>query len=177
MPSYLVLTLLRFRWVALTLDNLRRQRTGKAVLKALDQTPSGLNNTYAAMLRSIPVMDRPIAREALMWLSFALRPLSLLELSEAAVLEDGDDTINQDSRLREPEVLLEICHGLISHDTSTLTSGKGEVKLAHASVKEYLLSDHVRSSAGDEFYALDAAQGNETLMKRCLTSPPAWPKS
>ena len=114
-------------------------------------------------------MDRPIAREALMWLSFALRPLSLLELSEAAVLEDGDTTLDQDSRLRQPEVLLEICHGFISHDTSTLTSGKGEVKLAHASVKEYLLSDHVRSAAGDDFFSLHATKGNETLMRRCLT--------
>lgn len=126
--------------------------------------PAGLNNTYASMLLSIPTMDRPIAREALMWLSFALRPMTLLALSEAAVLEDGDTTLNQDSRLRQPEVLLEICHGFIEHDTSS-----GEVKLAHSSVKEYLLSDHVRSIDGDAFFALDAEQGNQTLMHKCLT--------
>lgn len=120
------------------------------------------------MLRAIPQMDRPIAREALRWLSFALRPLSLLELSEAAILESDDTTLDQDSRLKEPEVLLEICHGFISHESSMI--GKGEVKLAHSSVKDYLLSDHVRNaSQGDPYFAFNAEEGNEILMQKCLT--------
>ena len=166
----LLLIFSRFRWVALTLDNLRRQRTGKAVLKALAQMPSGLNATYAAMLRAIPANDRPIAREALMWLSFSLRPLSLRELSEAAVLEPDDTTLNQDSRLREPEVLLEICHGFMSHEPSAPASGNGNVRLAHSSVRDYLLSEHVRDSThGDPFFALNVTEGNESLMQQCLT--------
>lgn len=121
------------------------------------------------MLRAIPQMDRPIAREALIWLSFSLRPLSLLELSEAAILESDDTTLDQDSRLREPEVLLEICHGFISHEPFP-PEGKGEVKLAHSSVRDYLLSDHVRDGThGDPYFALNADEGNKMLMQKCLT--------
>lgn len=75
------------------MDNLCRQRTGKAVLGALTQLPEGLNKTYASMLSRIPAMDRKIAREILLWLSFAIRPMTIIELSEAAVLENSETTL------------------------------------------------------------------------------------
>ncbi|ETN41301.1 uncharacterized protein HMPREF1541_03236 [Cyphellophora europaea CBS 101466] len=152
-----------FRWVALLLDNLCKQRTGKAVLKALEQMPSTLNSTYASMLRVIPEIDRPIAREALLWLSFSLRPMTLLELSEAAVLEDSDPTLDQDSRLRHPEEILDICNGFVEHDVDS-----NAVKLAHSSVKDYLLSDYARTE-GDKFFSFAINEGNQALMRRCLT--------
>jgi hypothetical protein len=145
------------------MDNLCRQRTGKAVLEALTQVPEGLNKTYASMLSRIPTMDRKIAREILLWLSFAIRPMTIIELSEAAVLENSATTLSQDSRLHRPEVILEICHGFLEYDVV-----RSEVKLAHSSVRDYLLSDYAKSD-GDSFFSFTADLGNQVLMHKCLT--------
>lgn len=132
-------------------------------MNALKQHPKDLNETYASMLGRIPDADRSIAREVLLWLSFAMRPLTIIELSEAAILEDSDTTLNQDSRLHEPEVLLEICHGFLEHDVDS-----GKVKLAHSSVRDYLVSEYARSD-GKSFFSFQTDLANRLLMQKCLT--------
>lgn len=92
-----------------------------------------------------------------------MRPMTIIELSEAAILEDSDTTLNQDSRLHRPEVILEICHGFLEYDVSSK-----EVKLAHPSVRDYLLSEFARND-GDSFFSFRADLGNQALMHRCLT--------
>jgi hypothetical protein len=99
----------------------------------------------------------------LLWLSFASRPLTLIELSEAVVLDEGDTTLNQDARLRDPQVLLEICHGFLEYDAAT-----GQAKIAHASVREYLLSDYTRHH-GDAFFSFETVAGHRSLMRKCIT--------
>ena len=100
----------RFRWVQYQLNMLSVQRTGKGVRKALDQLPEDLNSTYINMLCRIAPYDKPLAQDALLWLSFAQRPLSLVELSEAVIIEEG---IDDECRLHPPEVILSICQGLV----------------------------------------------------------------
>lgn len=132
-------------------------------MNTLTHVPEGLNELYASMLDRIPVPDRTIAREVLLWLSFAVRPMTLVELSEAAILDESDTTLTQDSRLPNPKVVLEICHGFLEYDAAT-----GKVKLAHASVREYLLSDSLRRE-GDSFFSFNADEGKRSLMRKCLT--------
>ncbi|KIV86025.1 hypothetical protein PV11_01667 [Exophiala sideris] len=152
-----------FRWVCLTLDDLCRRRTGNAVLQALKELPQGLNETYASMLSRIPASDTKIAREVLLWSSFAIRPLTITELSEAAILELSDTTLDQDSRLHEPEVILEICHGFLEYDADS-----GIVKLAHSSVRDFLKSEYERSD-GNSFFGSKEDLANRSLMQKCLT--------
>lgn len=92
-----------------------------------------------------------------------MRPLTIIELSEAAILEDSDTTLNQDSRLYKPEVILEICHGFLEYDVDS-----SKVKLAHSSVRDYLVSDYARSD-GNSFFSCKADLANQTLMRKCLT--------
>lgn len=88
--------------------------------------------------------------------------MTIVELSEAAILEDSDTTLNQDSRLHRPEVILEICHGFLEYDV-----GSKEVKLAHPSVRDYLLSEYARNE-DDSFFSFTADLGNQALMHKCL---------
>ncbi len=152
-----------FRWVQCQIDYLSLQRTPNAVRKALRELPETIDETYSAMLQRIPGPDKDLAREALFWLSFALKPLSLQELCEAVVLEDDGTDLDEDSRLQHPRVLLEICHGLI-----TFNPELGRVALAHFSVKTYLVSDRMKAGPS-AFYRLDPTLSNARLAEKCLT--------
>lgn len=66
--------------------------------------PDDLNGIYEEMLARIAPSDRSLAREALLWLSYVHRPLTLAELCEAIVVEEDDTAIGDDARLYRSEV-------------------------------------------------------------------------
>ncbi|KAI9689609.1 MAG: hypothetical protein M1822_010261 [Bathelium mastoideum] len=127
-----------FRFVQCQCDHLASQRTGKAVRTALRKTPHGLNEYYASILdqisRSEPD-DRPIVKEALMWLS--IMPLTLEQLCEALAIEEESSKIDDENRIQPPEIILGICKSLVNYDLDTQT-----ISLAHSSVQTFLLSTH-----------------------------------
>jgi hypothetical protein len=128
---------------------------------ALENMPDNLQETYASMLERIPKADWAIAQEALLWLSFADGPLNLAELGEAVVLEESDTSLDGDRRLHKPQILLEICQGFIDFNM-------GRITLAHSSIKTFLCSEWIRSSAV-KFFCLDSATANKRIMRKCLT--------
>ncbi|KAF9874801.1 hypothetical protein CkaCkLH20_07938 [Colletotrichum karsti] len=150
-----------FRWAKLCMDRISTLRTGRDIRRVLSDIPSTLNETYAGILNRIPGQDKDIAREALTWLCFSLRPLRLVELAEAVVIEEGDTDIDGDSRLNDPAVVPQICLGLVH-------ASKGVVTLAHDSIRTFLQSDWIRTSTASDF-ALDAAEAHRRIMRRCLT--------
>ncbi|KAF4950764.1 hypothetical protein FGADI_7960 [Fusarium gaditjirri] len=126
-----------FRYAQCQLDTLSTLRTAKMVSNALYGLPKDLFEVYEKILLSIPEADRLLARESLFFLSVALRPLTIQELAEAAVLDDYDARIDEECRLPEPMVLLEICQGLVDYDATTSV-----VTLAHSSVRAYITSSY-----------------------------------
>ncbi|KAG5766775.1 hypothetical protein H9Q72_005147 [Fusarium xylarioides] len=109
------------------------------VFDALYNLPKDIYEVYERILLSIPETDKLLARESLFFLSVALRPLTIQELAEAAVLDDYNARIDDQYRLPEPMVLLEICQGLVDYDATTSV-----VTLAHSSVRAYITSSHTR---------------------------------
>lgn len=130
---------------------------------ALDDIPATLNETYARILERMPEGDQPLAREALCWLCFSLMPMRLSEIAEAVVIEEGDTIIDSDSRLTNPEILIDICKGLISWAPET-----GLVTLAHDSIRTFLTSDWIKTSPVSSFH-LDPPSAHRTIMRKCLT--------
>ncbi|KAI7761007.1 hypothetical protein LZL87_012160 [Fusarium oxysporum] len=126
-----------FRYAQCQLDSLSTLRTAKMVFNALYNLPKDIYEVYEKILLRIPEADRLLARESLFFLSVALRPLTIQELAEAAVLDDYDARIDEECRLPEPMVLLEICQGLVDYDAATSV-----VTLAHSSVRAYITSSH-----------------------------------
>ncbi|KAJ5791665.1 uncharacterized protein N7518_008676 [Penicillium psychrosexuale] len=151
-----------FRWVQLSLDNLSTQRSVRAMRQALQNLPGTLRETYASMLERIAPDDWKIAREALFWLSFTKQPLTLRSLNEVVVTDETCMTLDEDMMLVPPHIILDICQGLITEDQN------GYLNLAHASVKDFLTSDWIRSSRV-QYFALDAATADLKAMHRCLT--------
>ncbi|KAJ6157789.1 hypothetical protein N7470_005381 [Penicillium chermesinum] len=147
-----------FRWVQLSLDNLQSQRTAKAMKLALSNLPGSLRETYVSTLERISPDDWVFVREALFWLSFASRPFWLGELNEAVVIDEECTELDQDMMLVPPQLLLHLCQGLISQDRL------GQIRLAHASVKEFLTSEWIRTSRV-KYFSLDPATATSTMMR------------
>src|SRR6478736_3413672 len=91
----------RFRYAQCQLDSLSTLRTAKMVFNALYDLPKDIYEVYEKILLSIPEADRLLARESLFSLSVALRPLTIQELAEAAVLDDYEARIDEECRLPE----------------------------------------------------------------------------
>ena len=145
------------------MDFLAAQRTGKAVRKALEQLPDDLNSVYTRILNSILPADQAIAKQAFTWLSFSKRPLSLLELCEAVVIDEEDCTIDEDYRLQPPTILLSVCKGLIVHDEDS-----DQVALAHSSIKAFLTSTRIGETEAS-FFAFDHQGATQKIIRTCLT--------
>ncbi|KAK4185408.1 hypothetical protein QBC35DRAFT_454323 [Podospora australis] len=63
--------------------------------------------------------DYTLLYKVLLWLWFGVRPLTLLELSEAVVIDETSQEMTQlddDSRLFDPHCLVDLAQGMIRHD-------------------------------------------------------------
>lgn len=100
-----------------------------------------------------------------MWLTFAIRPLTVDEIRESLAFDVGDKTISKD-RVLEPHLIPRMCLGLVSIDEET-----SQLHFIHFSLKEYLKStlskyqeQHHKTEVHPKY------QDSHTLMARkCLT--------
>jgi hypothetical protein len=90
-----------------------------------------------------------------------MTPLSLSELHDAITIDPDLDYLDDEARLSSPEDILDLCSSLVN-----LTDG-GVVRLAHLSVKDYLLSKNIRQSPVAHF-ALETEQSMLELCIDCL---------
>lgn len=158
---------------------LRKCIKPSAVRKALASLPKTLDDTYERILCSIDHEHAEDALKVLIWLAFSARPLVAQEVAEAtAITLDGSPSFDPKDRLRHPTDVLAICSSLISVssrqsdlslDSSVRESSTHhyEVRLAHDSVKEYLLSERIKGTNA-AFYSISEASSNVFLARACL---------
>ncbi|KAH5431275.1 hypothetical protein HBI23_230830 [Parastagonospora nodorum] len=155
----------RFAESQLQLTRIAAQHTGLEVRRQLSRMPSSLNETYVRSLGghiNNPIHRRYL-RTMLLWLSFATRPLTLKELSEAIVVEDEDTDLDEQCRLHDPNVLLQLGQGLVELDKFT-----GFVSLGHSSVKTCLTSTYIQNTEAADF-ALNETNSHDLIMRTCVT--------
>lgn len=138
-------------------------RTVKAIRIALHELPEGLNETYENILKKISKSNVEIVRRILLWLSFAVLPLTLDEIHEAIAIEQNLDHLDEESCLSSPQEILTMCGSLVN------VSEQGHVRLAHLSVKEYLLSSEIRRNSSVSNFAMLPGEANNELATACLT--------
>ena len=146
-----VLRSFRFRWAVCQLDSLEKCHSRAHVRQALRDPPTTLYETYDRILRAIPTRDAVIARRVLQWLAFpAPKILHSLELSVAIAFNMGQKVpFNEEDVIENPADLQIICCSLITTvERPRELCSKTEVifVLAHYSVKEYLISEHIAKS-------------------------------
>ncbi|KAH7141832.1 ankyrin repeat-containing domain protein [Dactylonectria macrodidyma] len=150
-----------FLWIRCQFDEIAKLKTVKYIREALSSLPEGLYDTYENILVKVPKGNVRIVRQLLQWLVYNVSNLSLAELRESLAIEPDKDHINEEALLESPEDIGELCPGLI------VVIDEGVASLAHLSVRNYLLSDRIKSSRASAF-AFPEAEANGENALSCL---------
>lgn len=178
----------RFRWAACQIDTLSTCLSPKKLFEALDALPVTLDETYDRILSNIDPCYQTEVHQILQWLTCSLRPLTLQEVAELIAIDmTQDQPFDFEKRTSYIEDVMEICGSLITcldtddesfdryDDTSedesngeaTKNSSKRIVRLAHCSVKEYMVSKRIRSSSQSKF-SIDEASSHSAIGRASL---------
>ena len=152
----------------------------------MNSLPETLDETYDRILCQIDPLFKREVLHILQWLTCSLRPLSLDEVAEIVAFDvDSDDKFNCENRLAEPKDVLNMCSSLVinietnSDDdeevnmktdsdydeiipTASTSRARVMVRLAHFSVKEYLVSDRIRTGSA-AFFSIEEEASNARI--------------
>ena len=142
-----------FLWVKLQERSLRNSKNGLQLQKIVNDMPIGLTDAYKRdweRISQLPTRDMCRALAILRWTVFAVRPLTVIEMTEALAVTDEDDYDNLqideipdvvDDEYINDEIL-DLCGSLVEiRDAGPEKDPKDKtVGLVHLSVKEFLLS-------------------------------------
>ncbi|KAF8530818.1 hypothetical protein JB92DRAFT_2683973, partial [Gautieria morchelliformis] len=173
----------RFRWVVCQLDALQKCRSPHELKMALTNLPKTLYETYDRLLLGIDESNREYALKLLQWLAFSVDPVSLRLAVEVLATDPDAKTgplFDPERRFDDPWDILTLCSSLVSvttvpdhtlwyhehlkHDQGKLT----ELRLAHFSVREYLVSESLRTHSKLSFYHCDKKLANTFIAKSCV---------
>jgi len=113
--------------------------------------PKDLDETYARILDNINEDYRRDALKILQWLTYSARPLQLEEVAEVIAIDVKESPrFNPAKRYPEPRDIWTICSSLISLEEEALEDAyegttRVIIRLAHFSIKEYLISPSIRN--------------------------------
>ena len=146
----------------------------QTIRRTLNELPETLDETYERVLKEIGTANRPLAHRLLQCITVAIRPLRLEELAEILAL-DFDGTEGSTPQLNEgwqsedrQQEVLSTCSSLIT----VVGSGHSRViQFSHFSVKEFLTSNRLSTSQGDNsrFYIREEP-AHLTLARACLAT-------
>ncbi|KAL8666382.1 MAG: hypothetical protein Q9168_007488 [Polycauliona sp. 1 TL-2023] len=157
------------------LDALRYSYTWDMLIHTLTSLPATLNDQYARILGNMSTNDRKLAIKAFQWVIHSATPIGLDEMVDILAT---DATINPafsvNRRLIDREDILQICSNLIDAPIGFPTGfgwrqrpGQPTLRLAHLSVKEYLMSNHILETSAAEF-APKSSDVHATIAQDCL---------
>ncbi|KAH7080197.1 hypothetical protein BKA63DRAFT_541158 [Paraphoma chrysanthemicola] len=160
-----------FRWAACQLDALENCLDYRALTNALACVPRTLDETYSRILNAIPFEHKRYATLILQLLTFSERPIRIEEAVDAIAVEpDGDPYFSPMYRMPDPQEIARYCSSLVTIDVLVRSPTFRFVdvvvlRLAHYSVKEYLVSDRL-----DINFAAHFQQGTarSAIAKVCL---------
>ena len=145
----------RFWWAACQLDVLSGCLSLVKLRQTLGSLPETLDETYERILCKIDPLFKREVLHILQWLTYSLRPLSLEEVAEIVAFDvEAGYQFNDENRLAEPEDVLNMCSSLVISVEPDSESKVTMVRLAHFSVKEYLVSDRIRIGSA-AFFSID----------------------
>ena len=106
----------RFRWVALQLLELKKCRTQKAIREQLKNLPEGLDETYDRILLGMDKRDWGYTKIFLLWLCFAVRPMTLKELAATVTVDlaaENGPQIECENELQDISDVLKMCSSFV----------------------------------------------------------------
>ena len=148
--------------------------------ETLKSLPKTLDDTYARIIHEIDEACQGYALKALQWLTYSVRPLRWEELADALAIDVNDiPRFDSARRLTEPGDILAICSSLVSldylsrsdkdhcQDNRTCDPREIIVRLAHFSLKEYLISNRIQQGIAKS-YSMKRDEVSCSLHADCL---------
>jgi len=158
----------RFRWVHCQIETLSRCFP-PSIRQILDGLPKTLDGTYERILLEIDEEKQVYANRLFQCLAVSIRPLHIEELAEIfAVLPNAESTpgFNVSWRPEDPEAfILSACSTLV---TIVNTRDGRIVQFSHFSVKEYLASKRIATSAPVSHFQVLPKPAHTLLARACL---------
>ena len=132
---------LRFLWVYFQIIELCDAASDEGIREILENLPEGLYDTYTRIFKKIAKTgSKTTALKTLMWTVCSRRLLRVEELQEAVAFDSHDKSWNAD-KIPDADRMIKSCHGLVVRET-----GNDNVRLAHHTVQQYLVSAQGRLS-------------------------------
>lgn len=131
-----------FLLAKLNMDSLKDKRRRSALIKALEDLPSGQSaygDAYDNAMSRISNQsedDQELARQVLTWVVYAKRPLTKMDLETALAVEVGKWTLDPDNVVSISE-LVSLCAGLVIVEESRYREEARIVRLVHYTAQEY----------------------------------------
>lgn len=176
--------LCRFRWVVCQIDVLRQCRRVSMLRDALKDLPEDLDATYNRILSSIPKRDHKDAVAALQLLAVSNCAISVADVAEAVVVDPDSCFFDPNDRLPDHFDIVDILSSLVTcssrlipmrnnkalSDASRYAGAElaTEIRLAHYSVKEYIMSNRIRQGKESCFY-ISQYEAQKSVAEMCLT--------
>ncbi|CZR42829.1 uncharacterized protein FPRO_10132 [Fusarium proliferatum ET1] len=153
-----------FQYLVCQFEVLQNLDSEASVLSALDDLPTGLDETYNRLLLGL---NRKLKRQvlgSLKWLALSRRPLRLNEFAEIFIFRPETVTkIDESERLFDPRAVLKYFPSLVTtetkygrNDETYLYENITYVRLAHFTLKEYLVSERIEQNKAQKFYFTEA---------------------
>lgn len=153
-----------FLWAALTLRDLETTPL-RAVHSKLKDPPKSLWQVYSSLLGNIPENAKETARDILIWVTTATRPLTLEELAILLLFQyDSNASASSDVSLDEIEADVRLCGPI-------LVIRDRQVHLVHQSAKDFLLGDakDTQKHPSSSYFAVDLDDSHTRLAQICIT--------
>ncbi|KAJ5266606.1 hypothetical protein N7478_009414 [Penicillium angulare] len=141
----------QFLWVKMQEECLRSGKSQKQIEQAITSTPPGIEHTYErnwVTISGFTDQDRKRTVSLLRWIAFALRPLTVNEITGALLINEDDEGVQRDElpdSIDEDYInteILNLCGSLVEIRVpqNEHRPGLKTLHLAHFSVKQYLLT-------------------------------------
>jgi ankyrin repeat protein len=146
-----------FLWIGFVMEELSRKKTCTEILEALDDIPVGLHAIYDRMLLQIESSRQPVILEILQWVTIAVRPLTLRELTTAIRIPSTTE-ISSNQAIRD---YITLCGHI-------LTIQNQRVSLIHQSARDYLLQEKVNNGPKPKEFRIKAEEAHARMARICL---------
>ena len=127
--------------------------------QTLQALPNGLYETYDRILLNVPEVHQAHVQRALVWLAFSRVPMTLSQVAEAVLVSREQQSMDPGDQFCDVHDLLDLCSSFVSLEETrapwspilyfrnqfgrekVASDADWVLRLAHSSVKEYMLSD------------------------------------
>ncbi|KAI3317226.1 ankyrin repeat-containing domain protein [Xylariaceae sp. AK1471] len=144
-----------FQYIFCQFEALQKLPSRESIHTALQQLPAGLDATYDRLLQSLDTNYLFQILSLLKWLAVSYRDLELEELADTLIIRtDPIVCVDMAERLLKPEICLKYLSSLVI--TREDDDGCTKVRLAHLSIREYLMSGRIAKGLAARFSFIES---------------------